>query len=89
MAAEGRGLGRKSSEQTLKDEGAGISANDTKHERREEAGTREKALEETITEMEGQKSEGGAEKERERKEQRGGARRYEGRKKRERHNRNE
>ena len=35
MAAEGKGLGRKSSEQRLKDEGAEISAKDTKHERRE------------------------------------------------------
>ena len=75
MAAEGKGLGRKSSEQRLNDEGAGISAKDTKHERREEAGTREKALDEKIREMEGKKSEGRAEKERGRKEQRGGLRR--------------
>jgi hypothetical protein len=38
LAAEGKGLGRRSSDQRLKDEGAGISAKDTKHERREEAG---------------------------------------------------
>ena len=67
MAAEGKGLGRKSSEQRLKGEGAGISAKNTKHERREDAGTREKALEEKITEMEGQKSEGGREGERKKK----------------------
>ena len=71
MAAEGKGLGHKSSEQRFNDEGAGISAKDTKHERREEAGAREKALEEQIREIEGKKSEARAEKERERKEQRG------------------
>ena len=44
LVDEGKGLGRKSPEQRLKDGGAGISARDTKHERREEAGTGENTL---------------------------------------------